>query len=320
MANGYDGWEQVPTGNGTLCIGGSPYAFFVRQTDSNKLLVFFQGGGACLDGISFSDLKDQQFFDPSVVFPGDDSTYSDPIWDHDNPADMSGILDLADGRNPCSDYNMVFIPYCTADLHLGNATNDGLHHKGQVNVMAVIHWIRGHFSTPQHIVVAGSSAGAIGASFYAGLLAESYPAATMAVLGDSAGGYCLTPTLTRSLRNWGALDVMLKTPGYAHLPAHELDLSSIWFVNGERFPHIAFAQFNTRHDKGQQQFLAMLNTPVSVAEQLDRNLAALHAKLDNFYSYTVDADYHTILSRPNFYTERVGGKWFYQWVNALVKV
>lgn len=318
MANKYGRWELVQPGNGTLCLGGSPYAFYVRQTSGNRLLVFFQGGGACLDGVSVSDLKNQQLFDPSVVLPGDDGTHSGAMWDNDNPAHMSGILDLDDSRNPCLDYDMVFIPYCTADLHLGNAMHNGLHHNGHANVMEVLQWIRQHFPTLEQLVVAGSSAGAIAAPFYAGLLAESYPDATMLVLGDSAGGYCLTPTLTRSLRNWGALDVMLETLGYAHLQAHELDLTTAWFVNARRFPHIAFAQFNARHDQAQQQFLAMLNTSVCVARQLDRNLTDLHTNTDNFYSYTVDDSYHTILPRPNFYTENAVGKWLYQWVSTLV--
>lgn len=311
-------WQQFQTGNGTRCIGGSSYAFYARQTASDKLLVFFQGGGACVDGTPFDDLKTQQLFDPSVVIPEDNRTFSSAIWDDDNPAHMGGLLDVDDERNPCGDYNMVFIPYCSADLHLGNAVHNGLHHKGHRNVMAVIDWIRQHFTTPQCIVVAGSSAGAIATPFYAGLLAEYYPTAAMTVLGDSAGGYGLTPTLTASLQNWGALEVMLNTPGYTHLSAHALSLSTAWLVNAKRFPHITFAQFNTRHDKAQQQFLAMLNTAGRVAEQLQKNLAALHANADNFYSYTVDDSYHTLLARPDFYTVSVDGEVFHQWVSALV--
>ena len=40
-------WREILPAANTVCSDGSPYSFFVRQGDPDKLLVYFQGGGAC---------------------------------------------------------------------------------------------------------------------------------------------------------------------------------------------------------------------------------------------------------------------------------
>ena len=49
-----------------------------------------------------------------------------------------GLLDVADARNPLRDYSIVYVPYCTGDVHLGDSTTDYgngvvIQHKGAVN-------------------------------------------------------------------------------------------------------------------------------------------------------------------------------------------
>src|SRR5215831_12302172 len=40
-------WKEIPGGPGTTCAHGGDYSFFVREGDPKRLLVCFQGGGAC---------------------------------------------------------------------------------------------------------------------------------------------------------------------------------------------------------------------------------------------------------------------------------
>ncbi len=40
------GWTQIPL-PGAICARGTPYSFFVHPGDPAKLVVYFQGGGAC---------------------------------------------------------------------------------------------------------------------------------------------------------------------------------------------------------------------------------------------------------------------------------
>ena len=45
-AVGLGGWMKVFAGGGTRCARGGPYAFWIRKGDPQRLLIFFQGGGA----------------------------------------------------------------------------------------------------------------------------------------------------------------------------------------------------------------------------------------------------------------------------------
>ena len=44
------GWNVIEPAGDTVCSDFSPYRFFVRPGDKDKLMVFFQGGGACWEG------------------------------------------------------------------------------------------------------------------------------------------------------------------------------------------------------------------------------------------------------------------------------
>ena len=50
------------------------------------------------------------------------TVYKAELMRSDNPAHMSGIFDLADPRNAVRDWSMVFVPYCTGDVHSGSNT------------------------------------------------------------------------------------------------------------------------------------------------------------------------------------------------------
>ena len=44
------GWNVIEPGGDTVCSDGTPYKFFVRPGAADKLMVYFQGGGACWTG------------------------------------------------------------------------------------------------------------------------------------------------------------------------------------------------------------------------------------------------------------------------------
>jgi hypothetical protein len=91
-----------------------------------------------------------------------------------NPANFDGIFALDHPENPLADYDMVVLPYCTGDVHIGGGErrysytgSDGqgrmvtTHHNGYENSMMVLDWIYDNYQAPEKVVVAGSSAGAI---------------------------------------------------------------------------------------------------------------------------------------------------------------
>src|SRR5690606_36985912 len=85
---------------------------------------------------------------------------------------------------------------------------------GARNVAYVLDWTYRHVNDPEIVFVAGSSAGAIGASYWAAQIAARYPEARVVHLGDAAGGYRV-PGLGTLLQPAGAMDVIRSEPAFA---------------------------------------------------------------------------------------------------------
>ena len=184
------GWNAIASGGETICSDGSPYRFFVRPADPEKLIVYFQGGGACWFGeICDPDLEPSYKINTS----------------EDDPGRYKGIFDFDNPANPFANHSIVFAPYCTADVHIGDKVaiyespemDDHaphpvtIHHKGFANSAAVLAWTYEHFFTPSSIFVTGSSAGAIPSPYYAMVIADHYGGVTnmlIAQLGDGVRG------------------------------------------------------------------------------------------------------------------------------------
>lgn len=128
-------WTKIEPAGDTRCAHNTPYAFWVRPGISNKVFVYFQGGGGCY----------------SAETCGLSGSYKDTVTDNDNPDySAGGVFDLNNPENPFQDYTMVFVPYCTGDVHSGNrvetyVTNSGntfdIYHRGYVNANTALDWI-----------------------------------------------------------------------------------------------------------------------------------------------------------------------------------
>ena len=87
-------WNRIAGGAGTGCSHDSSYAFFVHPGSERRLMIFFQGGGACWNSQN-CDVQGRSTFHPQI-----DST--------DDPNRLSGLFDLSSPRNPVRDYTIVF--------------------------------------------------------------------------------------------------------------------------------------------------------------------------------------------------------------------
>src|SRR5262245_21601027 len=179
------------------CIKGTPYAFFAKRGSVNKLLIYYQGGGACWDSLTCS----VPVCDPSVG-PGDNPNGA-----------TTGFANQDDPRNPFRDWNVVFVSYCSCDVHYGDAAQDyppltpggqpiHIEHRGYQNSRFVEKWTREHFVNPDQIFVTGSSAGAYGAWFNAPLHQFVWPASHFQVLADAGNGVITPDFLQNEFQNW----------------------------------------------------------------------------------------------------------------------
>ena len=77
-------------------------------------------------------------------------TSVDPAGDNPNGA-STGFADLNNPRNPFRDWNVVFVSYCSCDVHFGDAAQDyppHVEHRGYHNSRIVEKWAREHFVEP----------------------------------------------------------------------------------------------------------------------------------------------------------------------------
>lgn len=314
-------WTQIATGGDTICSNGTPYSFFVRpaESETSSLLIHFQGGGACWFAGN-CDLTAQPTYDPFV-----DET--------DNPgAAPAGIFDFANEENPFLDYNMVMVPYCTGDVHIGDnvatyevaATDSAparevvINHKGFTNATTVLDWTFGNFAEPDTVFVTGCSAGSIPSPLYTQFVAAAYPDARIEQLGDAAGGYRNYESVSAIFGVWGTMNILPEE--YADFEVAEMTFERFYQVSGALLPDVTFTQYNTVADQVQTGFLALtglVGTPL--IELLDANFADIDAEIDNFFTYTAGGDSHCITPTPDFYTYQVDGLRFVDWVRTLAE-
>ncbi|MGQ9888118.1 MAG: pectin acetylesterase-family hydrolase [Aggregatilineales bacterium] len=312
-------WTSIAPGGDTVCSNGTPYQFFARPADPEKLLVFFNGGGACWFAQICDVASGQITYVPFADLP------------QNTPETGGGIFDLDNPENPFADYSMVFVPYCTADVHLGGgptvyeipasdsapAREVAIFHNGFANAMAALNWVFDNFDAPDKIFVTGSSAGAIPSPIYTGIIAERYPEAAIVQLGDGAGGYRSRQSQV-VFNAWHTLDILPDWPELAGETADTLTFEDFYIAAAKRHPDIMFAQYNTAEDEVQYTFLGLLGeTDVSLSEKIEANLADIAAEVDNFRYFTAGGTVHTILRLPQFYTFAANGVRVRDWVAAL---
>jgi Pectinacetylesterase len=166
-------WRVVPLRGETACSDGSPYSIFTRKGSSQNLIIHFSGGGACWDNITCATpITWASLFDGDVRQL---KSFYIPSVPKIIPAILTGLFDSENQSNPFKDWNVVFIPYCTGDLHIGNTINsyavDGkqfeIRHNGRNNSLAALQWAFDNYKLPGKILVSGESAGAYGSAFWA---------------------------------------------------------------------------------------------------------------------------------------------------------
>ena len=299
------GWNTIEPAGDTTCSDGSPYRFFVRPGNPAKLVVYFDGGGACFDG---------RTCDPHL-----DPTYTVNLSQLDLER-ADGIFAFESPENPFADHSFVFAPYCTADVHLGDRVEnyqapDGeqhpahavtIQHRGSTNAGAVLDWTYKHFFRPASLFVTGSSGGAIPSPYYALRIADHYPDAGIGQLGDGAGGYRGLGD-TRPHEHWGTLDVLSDLSAFTEMTSEEFTFEELYIAAAQQHPRITFAEYDTAEDGVQLQFLELGGVEASsLLRLLEANQAEVRAEATNFRSFIAGGDLHTILARPRA-RARLGG-------------
>ncbi|MBN2297930.1 MAG: hypothetical protein JXM72_05025 [Deltaproteobacteria bacterium] len=341
----YQVGDKVLTPACSNCPGTDPtYRFFVRKGTVNKVVIFFNGGGACWDTMNciYSPTYNPEIYEfvsSGQLFVDNpyDPTITEPVIEH-------GIFDFNNADNPFKDWYVVYLPYCTGDLFYG--ANDyaypdyldvlpvdswPIQHRGFVNFQAVLKWVKDNFRLPRQIFVAGSSAGGYGAIMNYPYIREAFPLTRVYVLSDAANGVEGDNFNSKADIVW---DVQIPE-WILGQDVSALTIEDIYMNIAARYPLMKFAQYTTAYDQMQVYFYHM---------QLDNyvqnpgtwyDLSAVDfwawnyfmnlythdtaAAAPNYRYYIGQGSVHMILSSDRFYTESSAGDVsFAGWVKSMV--
>jgi len=318
------------------------FTFFVKKGTVNKLVIYFQGGGACWGSIN------------CLYFPT--YTYNEQQFEtiemFSNTEGM-GIFDTANPANPFKNWYMVYIPYCTGDIHWGASDTEypdimdlipeldfwTIQHHGFVNFQVVLKWIEANFERPRKIFVTGISAGSYGAIGGFPFIKEAFPLSRVYVLGDAAYGVSSEDFNSYSIPNWNT-QVPDWIPGYENGFDPNKTTADVFRDYANYYPFSKVAQYTTAWDATQAWYynLQLDNEfgPIMYQPLLWENLpypdiwCDFHAQMLDFaydtaagapnYRYYIAAGAdHTILMSPKFYTEDSAEIPFVKWVKSMVR-
>lgn len=259
-------WNKISFSQDKQVISadGSEYYLLANKgaADADKLIIYFSGGGVAWDAVSAA-----QPISLSNVMKNGEIKYYFPNIPFFKVNTLGGILKNNNPNNPFKDWNIVYIPYSTGDLHIGNASKEyadakgkpfTMHYNGQANTGTALEWIATHFAAPQKILIAGESAGGFGAAFWAPEIAKMYPDARIYQYSD--GSYLNADRWPDIIDNeWQA--------NFAETFGYEVNgdlISSVFTANRKRLPDNAvLLQSNTLYDELLFDFEKDLNGDMS---------------------------------------------------------
>ena len=332
-------WRNVLPAAAPGCSQGTPYSFWVKEGDPQKIAVILAGGGACWTGENCA-LHCRPHY---RAFAGLEL----------DPTNFGGVFDTENVENPLADYTLIYLPTANGDAFLGDATPvydtpamnghpEGklkILHKGFDNAMLALDWMFGTYPKPNTVAVMGWSAGALASPLYTHIVAQRYPSARVTHFADGGGAYHLGEKLAPLFKSWGTESVLKRVEGFEDLPVAGLTIEDLYIRAAELNPGIVFHQYNERHDAVQAMFMQLIGEKrPDVPARLDQAHAYIRAKIPNFRTYTswghdeaiIGGYYDAVLAnnaldnrgRPHvldrFYTRQTNGVRFLDWFTSAL--
>jgi hypothetical protein len=302
-----DQWERVEAPADCMCADGAPWAYFVREANPEKVVFLLDGGGAC--------------FSAETCAPGA-GQYKEAIGYDGGFSEANGIFDLDNPDNPLADYTMVFVPYCTGDVHAGNITKDYgngvvIEHKGFVNGSTALNALAERFPDANELVVAGVSAGSFPSAIYAGIAAELLPEAKIKVIADGSGA--IPDAMGLISANWDILGALPDWPEFDGATYDMVTPSWTFEIAAARNPSIAFARHDYAFDSVLAGYAALAGVAVEdLVSVMRANQERVEATGATVATWIAPGSDHTILQKPNMYTESLNGVLFIEWLKAFL--
>lgn len=172
-------WVDIP---GSECLDGSQTGIAVNPSTTSENVVFFlQGGNACFNLASCLVTANPNGIDKARFEANELPALESADW-----------FDRANPANPLKDYTWVYIPYCSGDLHAGDADDVMVGGKarqfhGYKNVGLAVDFVKPLVPGAQKVLVTGVSAGGFGAALNYDRIATAFGSGVKTTLIDDSG-------------------------------------------------------------------------------------------------------------------------------------
>ncbi len=323
-------WAWVPFPE-AKCRDGSSTGLGVRlNPDSNKVVIYLEGGGACFHGEScvINDTLfanwDQTKFDGWKLATGG-----------------AGIFDSSRSDNPFQDWNIIYVPYCTGDVHAGarehvdvpGGPKDQMF-VGYTNIGHYLQRLVPTFARAEQVVLTGISAGGVGAAFNYDRVAQAFCNSKVTLLDDSGpvmADQYLQPCLQERWRELWNLDATLPADcascrgpdgggmvNYLPYLTQKYPNQKLGIISANKDSIISlFFGYGANGCAGLNGISAGMSGSTFEAGLMDvRNRYIMPSP--NWGSYLIDSVSHTWINALTFYNTSVDGVPLPSWVDQLV--
>uniref|UniRef100_K3WPQ5 Carboxylesterase type B domain-containing protein n=1 Tax=Globisporangium ultimum (strain ATCC 200006 / CBS 805.95 / DAOM BR144) TaxID=431595 RepID=K3WPQ5_GLOUD len=298
-----------------------------QDQDKKKVMLFFQGGGACAD-------------DDTCNFSLQCSLGASPTFTSNAVPSSTGILNRTNTDNVFQDWNIIHIPYCTGDLHIGNAVHEPVdsamgkrlgrsqcmgqnmstHLNGYENSLSALKWALANYPNPEHLIIGGASAGSLAAQALSVVVADMWDvekkSIRYSVLGDSYVGVLPEEKKPSGivLDYFGTCDVELKVPAgvVSDCKKHTLSVTELYSSLIKQLPFSDWLFIDSKSDKTQRKFYALLDQgilgyPFTNLISGDDFFASMTKMIDAYKTvssristFFVESDKHVYLAYENY--------------------
>lgn len=282
--------------DGPKCLRGAPYQVSVLDQQSDNLMIYLQGGGACV----------------SVICQA--TTEATP-----RGVPARGVMDTKDVENPVAGWNIVYVPYCDGSVFGGDKdftnpsdTMGTRYHHGQRNFSAALDLALKHFPNPRKVLLAGSSAGGWGTVYHRGLVRSQYPNAELTVFNDAGIGFAVNNPAVAD--EWGATN---------HRPPSCMECQShphmTYFVRYmlEHDPGTWVGDFSSYGDSVIRRFTFSPDAATFKEQLLTETAISATAYPDRYKRFFIQGESHTALL-SQFHTAQVNGVTVAQWLGKMI--
>ncbi|BDG03914.1 pectinacetylesterase family protein [Anaeromyxobacter oryzae] len=300
-------WVDVP---GAVCSDGSGTGIAVnRGTDDAEVVVFLDGGGACWDLLTCFTFK--------TANPG---PFARPQFEARIAKAPGTILDRALPGNPYRDATFVFVPYCTGDVHWGDAVQRypgspaAYHHAGRTNLAADLDLLEASLPAPAKVVVSGASGGGFGSLLAFDDAKQRWPSARGYLVDDSGPPFVkddISPAIRAAWFAAWRLDRTL----LPLCPECATDLSQLFPTLSRKYPGERLALLSSTQDSVIRAFTLL--GPSEFESAILRLATDVVNPLPTARTFLVPGDTHTMVGHPVDFT--AGGVPLVEWLRRQVE-